>query len=243
MRWIAAVLAAGAMLCAHEGGRLNTKPTKAEKDLKTAKAKLATAKRVLEKRGRYSCCVKPGCDLCLRKNGSCSCASNVMRGLGACGECQAGWQNGRGTVKGVKAEDVKLLPAEKQAVSGTGELPPELKDGLDALLRGKKTLVSERRFLCCVKGGCGQCAFEAECPCGSDLATAAAPRKKGEKPKKAEGVCGDCYDGWHAGEGIFAGIPLSEVKLSTGRAVLPGSGRAAPRSPARRPRHRRAAPP
>jgi hypothetical protein len=116
----------------------------------------------------------------------------------------AGWKNGRGALAGVK-ENVRLLPAQKQAMPGAGELPPALREGLDALLRAKKTLVSEKRFLCCVKGGCGQCAGERECPCGSDLA--AAGTKKG--------VCGDCYDGWHSGEGMFAGLPLSEVTLSS----------------------------
>jgi hypothetical protein len=95
MRALLAILVAGSVLLAHEGGRKNTTPTKADSDLKTAKAKLAAAKKTLQAKGRYACCVKPSCDLCLRKNGSCTCASNVMRGLGACGECMAGWKNGR----------------------------------------------------------------------------------------------------------------------------------------------------
>ncbi len=214
MRKAVVWLAAAMVLLAHEGGRRNTTPTKAEKDLQTAKKKLAAAKKTLTAKGRYACCVKPSCDLCLRKNGSCACAANVARGLGACGECMAGWKNGRGSMSGIKAENVKLLPAAKQKMPGTGELPAELKEGVEALLRAQKTLVAEKRFLCCVKGGCGQCAFEAECPCGSDLATAAAPPRKGEKKEPSKGVCGDCYDGWQAGEGLFAGIPLSEVKLS-----------------------------
>jgi len=204
MRVAVVLWVAGGLLFGHEGGKKNTTPTKAEADLRTAAAKLATAKKTLQAKGRYACCVKPSCDLCLRKNGSCACAANVARGLGACGECLAGWKNGRGAMPGVKS--VGLLPAAKQAMPGTGELPPELKEGLEALLRAKKTLVSEKRFLCCVKGGCGQCAGERECPCGSDLASTA---------KKKQGVCGDCYDGWHNGEGMFAGMPLSEVTLST----------------------------
>jgi hypothetical protein len=206
MRLAVVFFVVGGLLFGHEGGKLNTKPTKAEGDLRTAKAKLAAAKKTAQAKGRYACCVKPSCDLCLRKNGSCACAANVVRGLGACGECMAGWKNGRGSMPGVAADSVKLLPAEKQAMPGTGELPAELKEGLDALLQAKKTLVSEKRFLCCVKGGCGQCAGERECPCGSDLAATTGKKK---------GVCGDCYDGWHAGEGMFAGIPLSEVTLST----------------------------
>jgi len=201
-----ALLAMAGILSAHEGGKRNTTPTKAEADLRTAAAKLAAAKKTLQTKGRYACCVKPACDLCLRKNGSCACAANVARGLGACGECMAGWKNGRGAMPGIAADSVKLLPAAKQAMPGAGELPPELQQGLDALLAAKKTLVAEKRFLCCVKGGCGQCAGERECPCGSDLAATAGKRK---------GVCGDCYDGWHAGDGIFSGIPLTDVTLST----------------------------
>ena len=113
----------------------------------------ALAKKTLQSKGGYACCVKPSCDLCLRKNGSCACASNVARGLGACGECMAGWNNGRGSMGGIKAKSVTLLPAETQKMPGTGELPPELREGLAALLQAKKTLVAENRFLCCLKGG------------------------------------------------------------------------------------------
>jgi outer membrane protein assembly factor BamB len=134
MRLALTLLMTASLLVAHEGGRRNTTPTKADKDLKQAQAKLAAAKKTLQAKGRYACCVKPSCDLCMRKNGSCACAANVMRGLGACGECMAGWKSGRGSLPGIKAENVKLLPAEKQAMPGTGELPPELKEGLTALL-------------------------------------------------------------------------------------------------------------
>ena len=215
MRLATALLGTVSLLFSHEGGRKNTKPTKAEGDLRVAKSKLAAAKKQLQAKGRYACCVKPSCDLCMRKHGSCACASNVMRGLGACGECLAGWKSGRGSLVGVRADRVLLHPAEKQQLPGPGELPAELREGLEALLRAKKTLVGEKRFLCCVKGGCGQCAQEAECPCGSDLAAATAPPKNGRKPAEPKGVCGDCYDGWKAGDGIFAGIPLSDITLST----------------------------
>jgi len=193
------------LLFAHEGGRRNAKPTAASKDLALAKKQFATAKKQATAKGRYACCVKPACDLCLRKHGSCACAANVKAGKGACGECMAGWQAGRGALPGVKAATLQLMPAEKQRFPGVapGELSPELRAAMDSLLRAKKTLVKEKRFLCCIGGGCGQCAFEGDCPCGSDLAT-----------KGGKGVCGDCVDGWHAGQGSFAGISLAEVKLS-----------------------------
>src|SRR5207249_8812491 len=56
---------------------------------------------------------------------------------------------------------------------------------------------------CCIRGGCGQCAHEANCPCGGDLTN----------PGRF-GVCGDCLDGWSSGHGSFPGIPVSEVGLA-----------------------------
>jgi hypothetical protein len=199
------------MAFAHEGGRKNTKPTKAEADLRAAKAKLAAAKKDLQAKGRHACCVKPACDLCMRRNGSCACAANVARGLGACGECMAGWRAGRGSIAKVESNSVRLLTSDKQTMLGTGEMSAELKEGLARLLGAKRTLAAEGRFQCCVKGGCGQCAFEADCPCGNDLAK-----------KAGKGVCGDCLDGWNAGEGLFAGVPLSDVTLAPMESMTDG---------------------
>jgi hypothetical protein len=218
MRAAAALLALSVALQAHEGGQRNLKPTKAEKDLKIARRQMDAAKQKLSAQGRYVCCVRPACSLCARVNGSCACGVNVAKGLGACGECYAGWQSGRGSLKGVDSKTVKLLPAEKQAWPSSEPPPPELQEAAAALLRAKRTLVGEQRFQCCIRGGCDQCAHEADCPCGSDLAgpTPEYYRIAGVEPPKTEpgGVCGDCLDGWHAGHGIFAGIPLSDVKLA-----------------------------
>src|SRR5207244_4008752 len=81
--------------------------------------------------------------------------------------------------------------------------PSELQEAADALLRAKRTLVSEKRFACCMRGGCGHCAKEASCSCGRDLASD--PRL---------GVCGDCVDAWRSGEGSFAGIRPEDVVLA-----------------------------
>ncbi|MEO8026489.1 MAG: hypothetical protein ABI823_08445 [Bryobacteraceae bacterium] len=188
---------------AHEGPKKKQKPTKAQADLDRARAKLDAAKKQLAKQGRYSCCVKPSCDLCARTTGSCNCARNVAAGKGACGECYAGWKAGRGTMKGVDAKALILLPADHQACAqpATSDVSPELKDAIDALLGAKKTLVAEKRFACCIRGGCGQCAREGDCPCGGDLAA-------------GKGVCGDGLDGWNSGLGIFEGIQPAEVKLA-----------------------------
>ena len=194
---------------AHEGGLKNTKPTQAKKAIEQARKALTAVKKKQAASGHYQCCVKPSCDLCAATTGSCNCAANAAAGKGTCGECLAGWENGRGAVKGVSAKTMLLLPSERQAMEQPdGDLPPELREFRQSILEAKKTLVKEKRFLCCIGGGCTQCVFEAGCPCGSDLALA-----KGAKVK-SKGVCGDCLDGWKAGHGSFEGVELSDVKLA-----------------------------
>lgn len=199
--------AAVALLCAlgclgHEG-HTNLAPTKAGADLKRAREALAAAKRKLTAAGRYSCCRKQSCSLCARVNGSCNCGANVAAGLGACGECFAAW-NGR----------VKLLPADHQAcprpAAPDTTIDAALHESSECLLRAKKTLVAEKRYACCIRGGCGQCAHETNCPCGGDLAS------------KRRGVCGDCLDGWRSGQGMFDGIDPAEVALAAPDADMDG---------------------
>jgi hypothetical protein len=205
-RTIAVSAACVIALVAHEGGMKNLRPTKAAGDLKRAFQALSAAKRKLTAQGRYACCVKPSCSLCARVNGSCNCAANVNAGLGACGECFAGWKSGRGAIPGIDAKSVGLLTAEHQACplrAGQADTAaPDLRAAAEALLRAKRALVSEKRFACCIRGGCGQCAHEASCPCGADLAG------------KKRGVCGDCLDGWRSGLGAFAGISPDEVMIA-----------------------------
>jgi hypothetical protein len=205
-RILVACLVCALACVAHEGGMKNRKPTKAEADLKRAREALSAAIRKLTAQGRYTCCVKPSCSLCARVNGSCNCAANVQAGLGSCGECYAGWKAGRGTVKGIDAKSVSLLTADHQACPRPADPSTapvaEIKEAADALLRAKRILVGEKRFACCIRGGCGQCAHEASCPCGADLAS------------KKRGVCGDCLDRWRAGLGSFDGIDAAEVMLA-----------------------------
>jgi len=221
----------------HEGGRRNLKPTKAQADLNQARKQMDLAKKKLGAQGRYACCVKPSCDLCAQVAGSCACALNVAKGLGACGECYGGWQAGRGALKGVDRKSVKLLPAEKQGAPSTAPPPAELQLARDALLDAKRALAGERRFFCCIRGGCNQCAHEKDCPCGSDLASAApAPQSRAAvaSTTQRKGVCGDCLDGWHSGHGAFRGIELAEVQLAlmdsmdaplyaSGTSLMPGA--------------------
>jgi hypothetical protein len=202
--------AAGLVLCftlsvlAHENGKKNTKPTAAQKDLDDARRLLHLAKKELSATGKYSCCVKPGCDLCPMTRGACSCAEQARSGRGVCGECLGGWKAGRGSVKGISAKSMKLEAAKPAEITG----PPDLLQAAAALLRAKRILVAEQRYACCIRGGCGQCAHEAECPCARDLG--AAPDAKGRR----KGVCGRCLNGWQAGEGRLAGISLDEVTLA-----------------------------
>jgi hypothetical protein len=206
------LLALSPPLPAHESGRKDVKPTKAQPDLRLSERQLNKAKKELAAQGRYSCCVRPSCDLCARKNGSCNCARNVAAGRGACGECYAAWLAGRGSLKGVDPKSVTLLPSANQAcpLPNAATPPPELRDAEESLLRAKRILVSEKRFSCCIRGGCAHCAREANCSCGRDLASVA-----GASNAKAarKGVCGDCLDGWRSGQGSFAGVSPEEVSL------------------------------
>ena len=70
-----------------------------------------------------------------------------------------------------------------------------------ALDRAKRVLSEAGRYGCCVRPGCDMCAFEADCPCGSELL----------KGAKNAGVCGQCVDGWHAGHGAFEGVDMAHV--------------------------------
>src|SRR4051794_8975846 len=168
---------------------------------------MSAAKRKLTAEGRYSCCAKPSCSLCARVNGSCNCAENVKAGRGACGECLGAWKEGRGAVRGVKASSVTLLTADHQACPRPGTAPDDLRVEADALMWAKRTMVGEKLYACCIRGGCGQCAHETSCPCGADLAA-------------KRGVCGECLDGWRSGRGSFDGIDPAEVTLAEGPAEM-----------------------
>jgi hypothetical protein len=227
LRTTVAVLACAACMQAHERGNKDLKPSKAQPDLDSSDLQLQKAKKQLTAKGVYSCCIRRSCDLCARKNGSCNCARNVAAGRGACGECYEAWRAGRGAVKGVDPKSVKLLPSENQACPLPGadwQPPPELKQAAELLMRAKRTLVAEKRYYCCVRGGCAHCAREGNCPCGADLASDAS----GKNPKSRKGVCGQCLDGWRSGQGSFAGIAIGDVTLaamgSMDASMGPGGG-------------------
>lgn len=215
MKRLLAILLVAATCWAHVAGRKDLKPSKAAADLKKARAKMNAAKHHLAARGKYACCMKQGsCDLCVRRHGSCACAANLAKGAGVCGQCQADWQ--------AKGKTYPLLASDKQIWGRTAELTPELEEAKQMLLDAKRVLVSEKRYSCCVRGGCDECAYEGDCPCGSELAKPASESK---------GICGSCLDGWHAGEGAFPGIARSELKLAPMEAGMMSEGAMAGMSP------------
>ena len=188
-------------------------PSKALPKLKEAAAELAKYKTDLVEAGKYSCCLKKpenGCNMCAVQTGSCACAANLAAGKGTCGECHAGWANGRGSfdLKSVgieKPADIKVLPAAKQGVEGVAQDKDNvhLKKYRTLMLESKRIMVGEKRFNCCVgQGGCDECAQEQYCGCSINLVEDMA-----KKPtQKKEGICGQCIDGQHAGHGRVAGV-------------------------------------
>lgn len=206
-------LGPGIMARAHdEDGK--KPPTKAKADLLLARKQMDTAKKRLMEAGRYACCVKPppgskvgGCDVCAKMNGSCNCAANLAQGKGVCGDCVAGWKTGRGALPGVQKESVALLDSSHQAMPGMdmSTAPTELKTAQETLNKAKRILVQEGRFSCCIgHAGCDECAYEASCPCAKEVA----------KGQKGKGICGQCYDGQHAGHGRIQGVDVSQLKMS-----------------------------
>jgi hypothetical protein len=81
------------------------------------RAALDAAKRIMAEEGRYSCCVRPGCDSCARAGG-CPCGENLVgtdaggASGGVCGECLDGWHAGRGAFAGVDPHSVMLEAME-----------------------------------------------------------------------------------------------------------------------------------
>jgi hypothetical protein len=120
-----------------------------------------------------------------------------------------------GAMRFPKKADVALLPSCHQSSPVAGEAPAELGEAREALTRAKRTLVAESRYSCCVRGGCGVCAHEGDCPCGSDLAAdLAAPGAAPGGKAEPRGVCGECLDGWRRGQGLYAGVKPEEVALA-----------------------------
>ncbi|HZP81420.1 MAG TPA: hypothetical protein VFB21_07275 [Chthonomonadaceae bacterium] len=206
--------AAVAPATAHEDEVIKTlPPTKAKPQLAAARKQMDAAKMKLTAQGRYACCIQAppgsnaaGCDLCAKENGSCQCGASLAQGKGVCGECLGAWQAGKGAFPGIAPKSVTLLASPHQKMEGKEEppAPPELGQARETLNNAKRTLVKEGRFTCCVgHGGCDECAYEASCPCG----------RQAVKGPQGEGVCPQCFDGWHAGIGRLSGLTAQEMKM------------------------------
>jgi hypothetical protein len=195
-RWLGALLPC--LLLAHDGGQTLKKPSAAAPQILAARAKLDAYKKGLAAKGLFACCRKKTCDLCAQRYGKCECAKNLADHKAVCGQCLPQFK-----AKGATLEKPKAAVA----------MSPESQEIAKLLLEAKRTLVKEKRYACCQKGGCTECTLEADCPCGKDLASSTK-----EKPK---GVCGSCYHAWHAGEGSFSGITADEVALAQ---MDPGMG-------------------
>jgi hypothetical protein len=208
---------------AHDPKRRARKPTKASPQLKEGRSKMDAAKAKLAKEGKYNCCTKPSCDMCARTAGKCECAKHVAAGHGACGECLEGWQAGLGKVNGVEAKELRLLlPAERSIEDQLARIE-ELVLARKSMDAAKRTLLSEGRYTCCIRGGCDSCAHAGECPCGAQLARAPLAGTSGKVKEEENGVCGECFDQWHAGHGTLKGIELEEVKLEKMENSMPSS--------------------
>lgn len=81
---------------------------KCKMDLVEVKApSLMKQKMQAMKEHKYSCCLKDGCDECLKAHGSCSCRKAVKEDKPVCNECYKGWQEGNGDVPGKTRKDIK----------------------------------------------------------------------------------------------------------------------------------------
>jgi len=192
-------------------------PSKAFAKLKEAQKELQAYKAGLVKDGKYDCCLKKpedGCNMCAAQTGSCACAANLAAGKGTCGECFAGWSNGRGAFDlkdlGISSPaEIKVLPASQQGKAGVTQDKenPNLKKYKSLMIESKKIMVGEKRFNCCVgQGGCDECAQEQYCGCSINLVEDMA-KKPGQKK---EGICGQCIDGQHAGHSRIPNVDLQQ---------------------------------
>ncbi len=213
-----------AFVLAHDDENKPKTPTKATGDLKKAREAMDALKTRLTKDGKYGCCIqKPagskvsGCDICAKTVGSCNCGANLAAGKGVCGECYGAWKGGKGNPAfgKVDVKNMKILSSDHQGQEMAGmkmDEMPEHKAYTEAMTTAKRTMLTEKRYSCCVgNGGCDECAYEGYCPCGKNLA-----KDMDAKPtEKKRGICAQCLDGQHGGHGrVGQGMDANQMMLA-----------------------------
>ena len=93
------------------------------------------------------------------------------------------------------------ISAQQMVRMDAAKLAPKVEKALEEIRRGLIEVKSEMSGMaCCIGPSCNFCALvAARCPCGANV-------------RSESGVCGECYDGWHAGQGRMQGVKASDVK-------------------------------
>ena len=91
--------------------------------------------------------------------------------------------------------------AQQMGKMDQAKLPPAVEKRLNDMRRDLTTLKGEIPGLaCCIGPACNFCPLVAgKCPCGMNV-------------RSENGVCGECFDGWHAGQGRMPGVKANDVK-------------------------------
>ena len=90
------------------GGKLPNQETPAQRVSEALRDSLI-------RNGLYDCCIKPGCDHCILKEGQCDCYKNIRKSDPICGECLRGYKAGRGKLKLVSIPELERIRKEKVA--------------------------------------------------------------------------------------------------------------------------------
>ncbi len=88
-------------------------------DTKAYEAAMLAAKKILAEEGRYSCCIKGGCDECAVE-GNCGCGANLFEKKGVCKSCLAGIKAGTGKYDNLTPDMLfeQLMTMEMQGTFG-----------------------------------------------------------------------------------------------------------------------------
>jgi hypothetical protein len=93
------------------------------------------------------------------------------------------------------------ISAQQMVRMDAGKLSPKVEKALEDIRRNLIEVKSEMPGMaCCIGPACTFCPLVAgKCPCGLNV-------------RSESGVCGECYDGWHAGQGRIQGVKAADVK-------------------------------